>query len=115
MPQKPDISAQDTLQFLQEKFNHDVGQLTLLSGGDWSQAYSFVHLNEKYVLRWCNSAETFEKDAFASRFRSEAMPVPRILDEGMKFDTHFAISEFAQGKFIDDLSANELQNALPAL
>jgi hypothetical protein len=43
MMQKPNISAQDTIQFLQEGFNQDATELTLLSGGDWSQAYSFVH------------------------------------------------------------------------
>src|SRR5258708_4045808 len=115
MAQKPNISAQDTLQFLQEKLDNKFAELTLLSGGDWSQAYSFVQHHKKYVLRWCNSSETFEKDAFASLFSCEAMPVPKIIASGMRFDTHFAISEFAQGKFIDTLNAAELQNTLPAL
>jgi hygromycin-B 4-O-kinase len=115
MMQKPNISAQDTLQFLQETFNQDVAQLTLLSGGDWSQAYSFVHQHKKYVLRWCHSSETFEKDTVASSLSCEAMPVPKIIASGVKFDTHFAISEFAQGKFIDTLNADELTKILPAL
>ena len=115
MAQKPNISTQATLQFLQEKLNKDVEELTLLSGGEWSQAYSFVHQHQKYVLRWCNSAETFEKDAAASQFSCEAMPIPKITDTGIKFDTYFAISEFAQGKFIDTLTSAELEDTLPAL
>src|SRR5687768_3403386 len=115
MAQKPNISAQDTIQFLQEKFNQDVAELILLSGGDWSQAYSFVHQQKKYVLRWCHSSETFEKDAAASLLSCEAMPVPKIIAAGVKFDTHFAISEFAQGKFIDTLNADEITKMLPAL
>ncbi|MEP6986895.1 MAG: fructosamine kinase family protein, partial [Chloroflexota bacterium] len=115
MAQKPNIPTEDTLQFLQEKFDQDVTELTLLSGGDWSQAYSFVHQQQKYVLRWCHSSETFEKDALASRLSSEAMPVPKLLDTGKQFDTYFAITEFAQGKFIDRLSAAEVTDTLPAL
>ncbi|MHB8626771.1 MAG: phosphotransferase [Aggregatilineales bacterium] len=115
MAQKPNISAQDTIQFLQERFNEEVSQLTLLSGGEWSQAYSFVQNNKKYVLRWCNSSETFEKDVIASSFSCEAMPIPKVTEKGMKFDKHFAISEFAQGEFIDTLTSVELKNTLPAL
>ena len=115
MAQKPTIPTQDTLQFLQAKFNEDVAELTLLSGGDWSQAYSFVHQQQKYVLRWCHSSETFEKDSRASLLSSDAMPVPKVLDTGRQFDTYFAITEFAQGKFIDTLRAAEMTNTLPAL
>ncbi len=115
MAQKPHIPAEDTLQFLQTKFNQDVAELTLLSGGDWSQAYSFIHQYQKYVLRWCHSSETFEKDSLASLLSSDAMPVPKVLDTGRQFDTYFAITEFAQGKFIDTLSAAELTAMLPAL
>lgn len=115
MTQKPNIPAPDTLQFLQAKFDHDVTDLTLLSGGDWSQAYSFVHQHKKYVLRWCHSSETFEKDAVASLLSSEAMPIPKVIDAGRQFDTEFAITEFAQGKFFDKLTTAELQKTLPAL
>ena len=105
----------DTTQFLQDKFDKEISELTLLSGGEWSLAYSFVHNKKKYVLRWCNSSETFEKDAFAGSFGCEAMPIPKISDVGIKFDTHYAISEFALGNFIEKVSVSELENTLPAL
>ena len=115
MAQKPSISAQDTIQFLQEKMNGEISELSLMSGGHWSQAYSFVHDHKKYVLRWCYSSETFEKDAAASLFSCEAMPIPQLTHSGSHFDTYFAISEFAQGEFIDRLAAEELHQTLPAL
>lgn len=115
MPQKPNISEQDTLGFLQDKFGGQVRDLTLLKGGEWSQAYSFVNQDRKYVLRWSHSAETFEKDSFAGAFSSEAMPIPKIIEYGRHADQHYAISEFAQGRFIDTLSAAELDSNLPAL
>ncbi len=115
MTQKPKISIQDTIQFLHGKFDDQVADLTLLHGGEWSQAYSFIHHTKKYVLRWCHSSETFEKDALAHLFSCEAMPIPQIVESGIKFDTYFAISEFVQGKFIDTLDSTELNDTLPAL
>jgi hygromycin-B 4-O-kinase len=115
MAQKPTISEQDTIQFLQETMDGGISELSLMSGGDWSQAYSFVHDHKKYVLRWCHTSSTFEKDEAASLFSSEAMPIPQITHSGNHFDTYFAISEFAQGEFIDRLAADELDQMLPAL
>lgn len=115
MPQKPNISAQDSLGFLQSRLGDEVTDLTLLKGGEWSQAYSFVNRRQKFVLRWSNSAETFEKDSFASTFSGEAMPIPKILEYGLHADRYYAISEFALGAFIDSLSAAELKSGLPAL
>ena len=89
--------------------------LTLLKGGEWSQAYSFVGHAKKYVLRWSHSSETFEKDTFAGKFSSAAMPIPKIIEYGRHADQYFAISEFAQGKFIDTLNATELDGCLPVL
>lgn len=115
MPQKPNISAQDTIRFLQGKLGSEIADLTLLKGGEWSQAYSFVSHAQKYVLRWSNSAETFEKDSFASAFNSAAMPIPKIIEYGLHADQYYAISEFAQGSFIDTLKPAELESNLPAL
>ncbi len=115
MTQKPTISREDTTRFLQEKFNKEISELTALSGGEWSQAYSFLQNHKKYVLRWCNSSETFEKDAVARSFSCEAMPIPKIMDKGVSMDKYFAISEFAHGNFIDTLAVVELEHTLPAL
>jgi len=115
MAQKPNVSVHDTLGFLQEKLDTDVRDLTLLSGGDWSQAYSFVHRHKKYVLRWCFSSETFEKDTVASAYRCDAMPIPKIIDSGTHYETCFAISEFVQGQFIETLTPAELEKTLSVL
>lgn len=115
MSQKPNISEQETNQFLKEILSNKASDLKLLSGGEWSQAYSFVLNDKKYVLRWCKSSETFEKDAFAARFSNDKMPIPKLLHLGKKFDTYYAVSEFATGNFIEKLSFSELKDTLPAL
>lgn len=115
MAQKPTISASDTTSFLQQMFGQDISELSLLSGGEWSQAYSFLHERQKLVIRWCNSAETFEKDAFASRFNSSALPVPALSLQGKASDAFYAVSTFAPGNYIETLSATELESTLPAL
>jgi hygromycin-B 4-O-kinase len=115
MSQKPNITIDKTSELLQEKFGGEVLQLTLLSGGEWSRAYSFVLENQKYVLRWCKSTDSFEKDSFASRFNSLKLPIPKITLQGKAFDTYYAVSTFASGNFIESLSATELASTLPAL
>lgn len=115
MSQKPGISVQNTTQFLQNKFDENVCDVVLLSGGEWSQAYSFVWRGKKYVLRWSESSENFERDAYAVNFSSEAMPVPKVTEMGKTFEKYYAITEFVQGEFIEKLSARELKQALPSL
>ncbi len=115
MSQKPNISEEDTLAFLKEKLGDDIGEVTFLIGGDWSQAYSFVHSGKKYVLRWCKSAETFEKDSFAVSFSNEAIPVPSIIDMGSNLGEFYAISEFSQGTFLEKLTSIQLEATIPAL
>lgn len=115
MSQKPNITIDKTSELLQEEFGGEVSQLTLLSGGEWSQAYSFVLESQKYVLRWCKSNESFEKDEFASHFNSLELPIPKITLQGKAFDTFYAVSAFAPGNFIETLTATELTSTLPAL
>ena len=115
MTQKPSISVQDTTKFLQDFFSNKFIDVTLLSGGEWSQAYSFFYNNQKYVIRWCNSSETFEKDAFAYTFLNRDLPVPKITHTGVKYKKYYAISEFVEGNFIESLKAEELEITIPAL
>lgn len=115
MSQKPNITIEQTSEFLMGKFGKDISQLTRLSGGEWSQAYSFLYSGQKYVLRWCKSSEAFEKDAFANQFNSLKLPIPAITLQGEAFVTFYAVSAFAKGNFIEALSATELELTLPAL
>ena len=115
MSQKPNISGSDTLSFLKEKLGNTVSDLTLLSGGDWSQAYSFLKYGKKYVLRWSKSAEAFEKDSFATSFVSAFIPVPKIVDWGRQFDVFYAISEFVDGIFLEKLTPSQLEATIPSL
>lgn len=115
MSQKLNITIDKTSELLQEKFGGEVSQLTLLNGGEWSQAYSFVRDDQKYVLRWCKSSESFEKDAFAANFSSLELPIPTISHQGKKFGEFYAISVFVPGSFVETITPSQLELTLPAL
>lgn len=115
MAQKPTIPTSDALSLLHHKLGQDISKLSLLSGGEWSQAYSFMQGDRKHVMRWCKSTEGFAKDALASQFDSSGLPVPALSLQGRAFDTFYAISTFAPGNYIETLSTSELVSTLPAL
>ena len=46
------------------------------------------------------------------RYASAALPVPRVTETGTVFDQFYAISERADGEFIDRLNAEQLRRAL---
>ncbi len=109
MSQKPIISKQDTANFLRDKLNFNILNLTPLSGGEWSQALFFIHNNKKYVLRWSKSSEGFEKDSKAYFFNCNNMPIPKIIDTGDHLGVYYAVSEFAEGRPVEELSSPEFE------
>jgi len=115
MQQKPTISQVSTTGFLQELFRSEINNLLPISGGEWSQAWSFVQNGEKYILRWSNTLENFERDAIAATYSCMAMPIPKIVHMGQALDMCYAISPFAPGVFFDNLPSSELERTLPAL
>lgn len=101
--------------FLADHLDGPVSGLTPLRGGEWSAAYSFEFHGSPLVLRLSATDEDFAKDRVASLFATPGLPVPRLLEQGQVFDRHFAISEWAPGRPLDDLSAAEMRATLPSL
>jgi len=69
-----------------------------------SQALSFTHGNQEYVLRINPLIEGFKKDDYAYRnFSSAEIPIPRIVEYGrFNADHAFCISEKAPGITFED-------------
>lgn len=109
------VSLADTLVFLNEKFADGVRDITSIGGGAWSDAFSYVHEDTKYVIRWSDHAENFERDALAATYSRDGLPIPDILDLGREDDYYYAISPFVEGSFFEQLSETELEKSLPSI
>ena len=66
-------------EFLRERFGPAV-EIAVMRPGEWSVAYSVRTADGNLVARFGAYDEDFEKDAFAARYSSQALPVPPILE-----------------------------------
>ena len=83
--------------------------------GEWSVAYSVKTANQDLVARFSAWDEDFEKDAYAARYSSTALPVPPILEWGPALDGFFAIAQRVSGEHIDGLDETRMRRVLPSL
>jgi hygromycin-B 4-O-kinase len=101
--------------FLTRQFQAEITGIEPVRGGEWSQAFFFSAKGQGKVIRFSEFDEDFKKDRFAARFSSPNLPVPQIEEIGEAFGLFFAISPRVGGKMIDQFSATEMREALPAL
>jgi hygromycin-B 4-O-kinase len=109
------ISLLDVQKFLADHLRTDVTNVQSVGLGEWSQAFFFTTAGRDKVIRFSRIDEDFRKDQYAAQFSSAQLPIPAIEEIGQAFDGYFAISPKVEGKMIDHLEAEEMQQALPAL
>ncbi len=111
-----DLALARTL--LREQLGGEATDLSLLAGGQFSQAFSCTVGGRGYVLRLndaAHAAEGFAKDDYAWRyFASPALPIPRVVATGRTAGGCFAISERAHGRTLDRLPPPVRAAVLPA-
>jgi len=101
--------------FLNDHFGNRASQITPLSGGDWSQAYALSLDDKPMVARFGIHAEDYKKDQIMSRWSSSELPIPKVIDLGETEHGFFAVSERAEGDFLDTLNVQQVGAALPGL
>jgi hygromycin-B 4-O-kinase len=103
---KPSVPQSSIEAVLRELWG-DVSGFSRLAEGLASQAFSFRHDADEYVVRINRSIAGFEKDAYVSRkFASPALPIPEVVSIGRFDEGHaFCISRRAPGVRVHDLDA----------
>ena len=86
-----------------------------LGAGMWSRAYSFDTDDSRLVVRFGDHDEDFAKDRIAASWLQPGLPVPKFIDMGKAFGTFYAITERAEGRFLDHLTAGDVAKVLPSL
>jgi hygromycin-B 4-O-kinase len=102
------------LEFLRDRFGA-TAEITRPRQGEWSAAYLVGAPDADLVVRFSPYDEDFEKDAYAARYSSEALPIPPIIEWGPALDGFYAISRRMTGEHIDGLSEARMRDVLPSL
>lgn len=100
--------------FLREKFGSDA-RIAVMRPGEWSTVYSVQTPKADLVVRFNVYDEDFEKDAYAIRWSSPALPIPQIIEWGPALGRFYAVSERVRGEHIDELDERRMRRVLPAL
>ena len=85
---KPELSNQQLLQFLTEKYGSEP-QWAPIAEGMESRVLTFIWGDQQYILRVNPNQSGFQKIAESQQFHSEELPIPEILEIG-SFSSHYA-------------------------
>ena len=102
------------LAYLRQRFGSDT-RITVMRPGEWSVVYSVRTVDADLVARFSAYDEDFEKDAYAARYRSTALPIPPIIEWGRAADRFVAIAERVSGEHLDGLNEWRMRRVLPSL
>ena len=111
---KPELSNQQLLQFLTEKYGSEP-QWTPIAEGMESRVFTFIWDDQEYILRVNPNQPGFQKDRWCfQQFHSEEQPIPKILEIG-SFSPHYAysISNRLSGITLEDSAIPILQQLTP--
>jgi len=100
--------------FLEERFGPSA-RITVMRPGEWSVVYSVVTADAELVARFGAYDEDFEKDAYAARYSSPALPITPIIEWGPVLGGFYAIAERIAGEHIDGLDETRMRRLLPVL
>ena len=100
--------------FLQDRFGPST-RITVMRPGEWSVVYSVVTADADLVARFGAYDEDFEKDAYAARYSSSALPIPPTIEWGPTPGGFYAIAPRMHGEHIDGLDETRMRRVLPSL
>jgi len=100
--------------FLRHRFGSGA-EVTVMRPGEWSAAYAVRTADQDLVARFSAFDEDFEKDAYAARYGSEALPIPEIIEWGPAGDGFYAVAARMPGEHIDGLDEAGMRRVLPSL
>jgi hygromycin-B 4-O-kinase len=101
--------------FLTDRFGSNVRDVRPLGAGKWSRAFAFDTDDSRLVLRLGDHEEDFAKDRIAASWQQPGLPVPGFLEMGEAFGAFYAVTERADGRFLDGLTRTEVNDVFPSV
>ena len=110
------MSLYEVERFLAEKLDSAISNVSELSSGIFSRAYSYKSNGGEFVLRLNNDIKDFRKDIYAHENFGNKLPISKILKYG-KFNDQFcfAIMHRCGGVTHDKLDGNDAEKVLPKI
>lgn len=115
MSELPALEVEEIAGFLTGRLGASVREVSPLGAGKWSRAFSFETQDSRLVVRFGDHDEDFAKDRIAGSWQQAGLPVPNFIEMGEAFGTFYAITERADGEFLDHLTKDEAARVLPSL
>lgn len=111
-----DDFIQIAIRFMQNHFGDRAkGLVPVPAAGDWSKAYFFELDGHDMVVRFGAYINDFEKDRAMSKYGSDTLPIPRVVEVGETDTGFYAVSERVPGAPLEELSGPHIQLVLPRL
>jgi len=112
---KTRIDPDAVLRFLQSNFDSAIESVAPLTGGEHSQAFSFLSKGNPLVVRVDKADKSFRKDSFAfDHFASSHLRIPKIHKIiQMSHDLFICISEKAEGIHLSKVSKDVAALLMP--
>jgi hygromycin-B 4-O-kinase len=117
---RPTVDHNQVLALLnQQRFSFPITELAPVEGGQIARTFSFRADKQDYIVRFNKDTmgtSNFPKEAYIyQQLASTRIPMPPILQVGRLGDLHFAISEKAPGKMVEQHTSQEVEQLLPLL
>ena len=114
---KPQVANEDVYALLRERFTESIEELSVVSGGEVAQTYTFSASGDGYILRLAPSmGANLEKERFIQKLlASSRVPIAPILHAGRLGELRYAISRRMPGTPLTELPPAEYAATIPAL
>ena len=73
-----EFTCEQIEEFLCQHLQSKINDVSMLSGGEWSQAFAFRYAEGDYVIRFGMHPEDYVSDQMASKFASDVLPIPEV-------------------------------------
>ncbi|HVX30990.1 MAG TPA: aminoglycoside phosphotransferase family protein [Nitrolancea sp.] len=112
---QPNVTPQMMADLLAALYGSPVTGITPIGAGAWSLAYRFEAEGVAHVIRWSQFPDNFERDAYATRYANDDLPIPPILSLGTAHGSYYAVSPFIDGNILEALTPEDFDATIPSL
>lgn len=109
------IDIQQARSFLIDQLHYKPSELALIGEGAWSRCFGFQQGDQALAIRFGSYVDDFQKDQIAYRYATSDLPIPQVYTIGEAFDGYFAVSTQVHGTPLEQVSAAEWRELVPAV